>query len=206
MGGVRRTLAQPRGHDQRCRGCARDCRQQRIEPCHAGIAEPDALLGVAERRTDRVVDVELAERFARGDDRGVPGQTGGAAGGDRVKPTHLPEPERPQERAPRRGRPHPVESRGAAPRRSKSRSAIESAPGGTVRCTPTRPWPAVPAESARQEWFDQIRDESHLPVSVRQHRSIEPAVTRRSDQPNAWCVRGCFPGHIEARTELVGLR
>jgi len=43
-----------------------------FKPLDAAAAEPGALFGVPERRAHRVLDIEVADRLAGGDDRGVP--------------------------------------------------------------------------------------------------------------------------------------
>ena len=83
--------------------------QQRVQSLDPGVAVAGALLGVAVGRPDRVVDIDERHLRAGADQRGVPGQAGQEPGGDRVQLPDMAEPERPQERAQRRRRPHPGE-------------------------------------------------------------------------------------------------
>ena len=86
--------------------------EQRVQAFDAAVAVAGALLGVAERGPHRVVDIDIRHVRADSDEWAVAGQAGHEAGGDRVELPDVPEPERPQERAQRRRRPHPVEQPG----------------------------------------------------------------------------------------------
>jgi hypothetical protein len=57
---------------------------------------------------DRVIDVNVGDLSGAAQQRRPPRQGREQAGSDRIQLAHVPEPERPQERAQRRRRPHPL--------------------------------------------------------------------------------------------------
>ena len=78
---------------------------QRVQATDAGVAEPDALLGVAVDLDDGVVHVDKCVPAGVGaglQGRAQPGQRKQEPPGDRVELTHVPEGERAQERPERR--------------------------------------------------------------------------------------------------------
>ncbi len=106
-GGVGRPLAQPGRGDHRCGQRGGHRRDQRVEALHPRVAVPGALLGVAVDLPHGVVDVDVGDLPGAGQQRGVRRQRGQEPGRHRIQLPDVAEGERPQERAQRRGCPHP---------------------------------------------------------------------------------------------------
>jgi len=80
-----------------------------ISAFHPGVAVPGALLGVAVRRLDGVIDVDERQHIGAGQHRRLRGEPGQQPGGDRVELADMTEGEGAQQRPQRRRRPDPAE-------------------------------------------------------------------------------------------------
>ena len=103
--------AQPGSDDHRGRLLGADRGQLRVQALDPGVSVLGALLGCAEHRLDRVVDVQHHHPVGPGQQ--IPGTTSASPisgpGGDRVELADVPEGEPAQERPQRRGCAHVVE-------------------------------------------------------------------------------------------------
>ena len=136
-----RPLAQPLGRDHRRDLIGGDRGEQRVEAPHPGVPERGALLGVAVDLDDGVVDVERAPcpRPAAAEQLGVLGEVEQEPRGHRVGLADVPEGERAQKRAQRRGGvcagedcPVPGLMEALIPRKDESHGGTEEVPRGAA--------------------------------------------------------------------------
>src|SRR5712691_7203412 len=163
---------------------ARSGSKDRVVAALAGVAEAGALLLGAVHLADEGVEVDHKALAARSR-AGRPGSP------DRlrqhpIKLAHMPEAERAQEGAERRGRHHAVsKQRLGAPARSTSQSSIESAPSA-IACTSEqtlRPGFAAPARWPRSTiWSTSRSRPSRL---IRVLVNITPALATRRSSSNS---------------------
>jgi hypothetical protein len=100
-GGVGGPLAQSGGGDDRRRQGRGGDREQRVQAFDVRVPISGALFGVAVGGADGVVEVDVGDLSGIAQQRRDRGQVRQERGRDRVQLPHVPEPERPQERAQR---------------------------------------------------------------------------------------------------------